>query len=286
MSNKNYKAADIVDFLIENENVCLVIQGAWGIGKTYLWKKGIEEDIKNKNKDKRVVYIDLFGKESYKQILEEIVLKVNGSHNEVVKKVSQLASNTIKLTGVANANLDSIFSILKKRDFKNIIVCFDNIERKSNKLPLDEVLGLVNLLKEDKLCNVVMILDKNELEKQELNNQNKQEANNDPKPSDNELENPRNWYEIHKEKVIDYEITIENNDEVAREIIEENLKCDIEEIKQNVKEIILNYFKQELNNNLRLLIKLTQHIDDFNQYCFFKCYRKDKRKEFLGALEW
>ncbi|RDU64514.1 MULTISPECIES: P-loop NTPase fold protein [Helicobacter] len=285
MPNENGRISAIAEFLIGNENVCLVIRGAWGVGKTYLWRE-VEKEIGEKHKEKKVVYIDLFGKESYKQILEEIVLKVNGSHNEILDKVTKLASNAIKLTGAVNINLDSIFSIFKKEDFKNIIVCFDNIERKSNKLPLDEILGLVNLLKEDKLCSVVMILNKDELEKQELNNQNKQEANNDPKPSDNELENPRNWYEIHKEKVIDYEITIENNDEVARKIIENNLKWDIENTKQEIIDIILDYFKQELNDNLRLLIKLTQHIDYFNKHCFSKCYENDKRKEFLGALEW
>ncbi|MDE7176014.1 MAG: hypothetical protein K2N75_08265 [Helicobacter sp.] len=276
MPNENGRISAITEFLIDNESVCLVIQGAWGIGKTYLWKKGIEEDIKKKKKDKRVVYIDLFGKKSYKQILEEIVLKVNGSHNEVVKKVSQLASNTIKLTGVANVNLDSIFSIFKKEDFENIIVCFDNIERKSDKLPLDEILGLVILLKEDKLCSVVMILNKDELEKQES--------------SSGKTENPKNWYEIYKEKVIDYEITIENNDEVARKIIEENLKWDIKDMKQDIVNLIFECFKQKLkfsdnHNNLRLLIKLTRHIDYFNQHCFFKAQIEKPKEVFFEVLK-
>ena len=30
---KKNKATEIAEFLINNENVCLVIQGAWGIGK-------------------------------------------------------------------------------------------------------------------------------------------------------------------------------------------------------------------------------------------------------------
>lgn len=295
MSNKNYKAVDIVDFLIENENVCLVIQGAWGVGKTYLWK-AVAKKIKGQHKEKQVVYIDLFGKESYKQILEEIVLKINEIRDERVKKACDkikpllqlLKSVKLGVRGI-NINLDSAFSIFKKEDFKNIIVCFDNIERKSDKLPLDEVLGLVNLLKEDKLCSVVMILNKDELEKlekQESNNQKGQEANNEQKSSGGETENLKNWYDFYKEKVIDYEITIENNDEVARKIIENNLKWDIENTKQEIIDIILNYFKQELNDNLRLLIKLTQHIDYFNKHCFSKCYENDKRKEFLGALEW
>lgn len=54
----------IAEFLTSKSRVCLTINGHWGIGKTHLWKQ-VEEKI---NADKKVVYIDLFGKESYKQI--------------------------------------------------------------------------------------------------------------------------------------------------------------------------------------------------------------------------
>lgn len=170
-----------------------------------------------------------------------------------------------------NVGLDSVFSIFKKEDFKNIIVCFDNIERKSDKLPLDEILGLVNLLKEDKSCNVVMIFDKDKLDKRESNN--------------NEV-SPKDWYETYKEKVIDYEIVIDNNDEIAQEIIEDNLRWDTKERKQEIVNLIFECFKKEFNNNLRLLIKFTQHIDYFNQHCFLKHYNESRCEEFLNALEW
>lgn len=284
-NKKNNKALKITEFLIENkiENVCLAIQGAWGAGKTHLWRE-VEKEIKRKNKEKQVVYIDLFGKESYKQILEEIVLKVNGAHNKIVKKTAKFVSNTTKLMGVANINLDSIFSIFKKKDFENNIVCFDNIERKSDKLPLDEILGLVNLLKEDKQCSVVMILNKNELDKQESNDQKGREINSGQESSSGEIENSKNWYETYKEKVIDYEIVIDNNDEVAREIIEKNLKCDTKEIKQDIVKLILECFKQKLNNNLRLLIKITQHINYFNKECFMQFYDYKECEIFIDTL--
>lgn len=295
MPNEDDRISTIAKFLIDNESVCLVIQGAWGVGKTYLWKE-VEKEIKGKHKEKQVVYIDLFGKESYKQILEEIVLKVNGIHNEVLEKAAKFTSGAIKLIVPAvpeNINLDSIFSIFKKEDFENIIVCFDNIERKSDKLPLDEILGLVNLLKEDKQCNVVMIFNKDELDKQELNNQKEQKeqkANSGQESSIGEAENPKNWYETYKEKVIDYEIAIKNNDEIARKIIENNLKWDTKEIKQDIVNLIFECFKQgfkfsDNHNNLRLLIKLTRHIDYFNQHCFFKEQVEKPKEVFLEVLK-
>ncbi|WP_026943148.1 P-loop NTPase fold protein [Helicobacter rodentium] len=299
MSNKNSKISDIAKFLIKNEKVCLVIRGAWGVGKTCLWRE-VEKEIKEKNKEKQVVYIDLFGKESYKQILEEIVLKVNEICNERVKKIcdkakplfQSLKGVTLGVMGVnAEINIDvsSIFSIFKKEDFKNIIVCFDNIERKSDKLPLDEILGLISLLKEDKFCNVVMIFDKDELDKRESNNQKEQKANSEQESSSGEAENSKTWYETYKEKVIDYEIPIENNDETARKIIEENLKWDTKEIKQEIVNLIFECFKQGFkfnnNNNLRLLIKLTQHIDYFNEHCFFKAQKEKPKEMFLKVLK-
>ncbi|MCW1363412.1 P-loop NTPase fold protein, partial [Campylobacter jejuni] len=169
----------IAEFLTSKSRVCLTINGHWGIGKTHLWKQ-VEEKI---NADKKVVYIDLFGKESYKQILEEIVFKIHQNYNKTVNVTSRIISKTIniKSAGIININPDAIFSFLKKEDFNNIIVCFDNIERRSDNLSLKEILGLVNLLKEDKECSVVLILNKNELNKQEDNAKNNMQTSSNDK---------------------------------------------------------------------------------------------------------
>ncbi|EIF7625269.1 AAA family ATPase, partial [Campylobacter jejuni] len=81
----------IAEFLISKSRVCLTINGHWGIGKTHLWKQ-VEEKI---NADKKVVYIDLFGKESYKQILEEIVFKIHQNYNKIANVTSRIISKTI-----------------------------------------------------------------------------------------------------------------------------------------------------------------------------------------------
>jgi hypothetical protein len=50
-----------------------------------------------------------------------------------------------------------------KQDFKDIIVCFDDFERLSSSMELEEVLGLISELKEQKNCSVVMILNEDQL---------------------------------------------------------------------------------------------------------------------------
>ncbi|EGK8129948.1 AAA family ATPase, partial [Campylobacter lari] len=209
------KIDNIANFLDNNSKKCLAINGSWGIGKTYLWKQ-VEKKL---SKDKKVVYIDLFGKESYKQILEEIVVSLHGDYNKITKTTFKGLEGLVKSIsgGLIDIDSDAIFSFLKKEDFDNIIVCFDNIERRSDNLSLKEILGLVNLLKEEKECNVVVIFHEEELKEQDNNlaKNNKEEQT--------KQYNSKNWYQIYKEKVIDCEITIKNNDEVAKAIIKDRI---------------------------------------------------------------
>ncbi|EAI4694149.1 TPA: NTPase KAP [Campylobacter jejuni] len=277
----------IAEFLTSKSRVCLTINGHWGIGKTHLWKQ-VEEKI---NADKKVVYIDLFGKESYKQILEEIVFKIHQNYNKTVNVTSRIISKTIniKSAGIININPDAIFSFLKKEDFNNIIVCFDNIERRSDNLSLKEILGLVNLLKEDKECSVVLILNKNELNKQEDNAKNNMQTSSNDKTQHDAKQNNNDWYQEYKEKVIDYEMLLENNDEIAKALIEEAFMQDEkfiqdDDLKSNLVNIVLKHYKAICNDNLRLLLKILEHIKYFNERCFQSHYDKTIKEEFIIVI--
>ncbi|HEC1809738.1 TPA: NTPase KAP, partial [Campylobacter lari] len=190
------------------------------------------------------------------QVIEEIVVSLHGNYNNITKKTFKGLEGLIKGAsgGLINIDSDVIFSFLKKEDFEKIIVCLDNIERKSDNLPLKEILGLVNLLKEEKECNVVMILNKDELKKQDNNSDNNKEDKQDTK----------DWYQEYKEKVIDWEYIIKDNNEIAKDIIIEKLKIQDEALKDDLKNIIFTYYKEHLNNNLRLLLKSLEHINHFN----------------------
>lgn len=100
----------IIEILKDKSKICLVINGSWGIGKTHLWKQ-VEKKLSEDKKEKKVVYIDLFGKESYKQILEEIVFKIHGNYNKIMNTFSQITTKIakIKSAGTININPDAIF---------------------------------------------------------------------------------------------------------------------------------------------------------------------------------
>lgn len=277
----------IAEFLTSKSRVCLTINGPWGIGKTHLWKQ-VEEKI---NTDKKVVYIDLFGKESYKQILEEIVFKLYGTYNSIIEKASNIASKLIEKVSCEFIKIEpnAVFSIAKKDDFNNIIVCFDNIERKSDNLSLKEILGLVNLLKEDKECSVVLILNKNELNKQEDNAKNNMQTSSNDKTQHDAKQNNNDWYQEYKEKVIDYEMLLENNDEIAKALIEEAFMQDKKLIrdnglKSNLVNIVLKHYQDICDSNLRLLLKILEHIKYFNERCFQSHYDKTIKEEFIIVI--
>nr|WP_243705641.1 P-loop NTPase fold protein [Campylobacter lari] len=254
------------------------MNGSWGIGKTYLWKQ-VEKKL---SKDKKVVYIDLFGKESYKQILEEIVVSLHGDYNKITKTTFKGLEGLVKSIsgGLIDIDSDAIFSFLKKEDFYNIIVCFDNIERRSDNLSLKEILGLVNLLKEEKECNVVVIFHEEELKEQDdnLTENNKEEQA--------KQYNSKNWYQIYKEKVIDCEITIKDNDEVAKAIIKDRINKYTkitDEIRNIIENIIFERYKEQCNGNLRLLYHVLEHIDYFNKQCFY-CFASMTIKKHFQML--
>lgn len=276
----------IINYLISKEKQCLVILGSWGCGKTYFWKQ-IEKEITLNFNNKKVIYIDLFGKESYKQVIEEIVVSLHGNYNNITKKTFKGLEGLIKGVsgGLINIDSDVIFSFLKKEDFKKIIVCLDNIERKSDNLPLKEILGLVNLLKEEKECNVVMILNKDELKKQDDNSDNNKKQDNNSDNNKEDKQDTKDWYQEYKEKVIDWEYIIKDNNEIAKDIIIEKLKVQDEVLKDDLKNIIFTYYKEHLNNNLRLLLKSLEHINHFNDICFMKFYNKENHDNFIHILK-
>mgnify|MGYP002634466782 CR=1 FL=1 len=160
------------------EGFVVALNGEWGIGKTYFWNKFIEENFAERVKNKEVVYISLFGKETIKDIQADILLQISkfGKLYEIVNS----AVGSSKFSGI---DISSVLSLATKTDFENIIICFDDFERKSDKLDSKDILGLISQFKEQKNCKIVMIYNQNEVD-----------------PKDKKVVSD------YKDKVIDYEL--------------------------------------------------------------------------------
>ena len=156
----------------------MAIKGDWGVGKTYTWNETLKASKENGVKLQRYAYVSLFGVDTLdalKMRLFESVIPVNLIGSE--PSVETFSENTLEFTeklgrktwaaikdipGIKQwlPNTDSIaFMSLKKS-----LICIDDLERRSCKLTMKDILGIVLQLKERMDCKVVLILNPDEKE--------------------------------------------------------------------------------------------------------------------------
>ncbi|MFY4768146.1 P-loop NTPase fold protein [Aliarcobacter butzleri] len=170
---------------ISNHKI-IMLSGKWGSGKTFFWKDKIIENL-NKEKDKKIPnhYISLYGKKSIEEIENEIFLKIFESVDsfESREKAVKLSKNVVNLfssfssavnffgvnldiSKVSDKPFDKLEEILKNNKLQKTveylnsgaIICFDDFERKSKDIDLNDLFGFITQLTLNFSCKVVIIL--------------------------------------------------------------------------------------------------------------------------------
>ncbi|MFW2565757.1 P-loop NTPase fold protein [Aliarcobacter butzleri] len=168
---------------ISNHKI-IMLSGKWGSGKTFFWKNKIIEEL---NKDKKIPnhYISLYGKKSIEEIENEIFLKIFESVDsfESREKAVKLSKNVVNLLSsfssavnffgvnldiskVSDKPFDKLEEILKNNKLQKTveylnsgaIICFDDFERKSKDIDLNDLFGFITQLTLNFSCKVVIIL--------------------------------------------------------------------------------------------------------------------------------
>ena len=164
-------------FLSSEQPEVMAIKGEWGVGKTYSWKQFLEEaNSKGKIKSDRYSYVSLFGINSldaFKYTIFENVIKRDIIGTQA--SIETFKNNTTSLIESLGRNSFSLFKgtpIIKSftpaieavsfLSLNNILICIDDLERKGKGLDIKDVLGLVSLLKEQKKCKIVLLLNDGE----------------------------------------------------------------------------------------------------------------------------
>lgn len=205
----------IFQFLSSEEPEVMAIKGDWGVGKTFSWKKFLKEASSNDGiRLKRYSYVSLFGinsLESFKYTIFENTVKHESIGIEEAS-LETLGSNLEELTKIFEGKSRGIGGLVRKsigmfkglKPFKpaidtisflsvsNMLICIDDLERKGNGLEIKDVLGLVSLLKEEKNCKVVLLL--------------------------NDGENGLEDYKKYREKVVDIELAFVPNPKECADI--------------------------------------------------------------------
>ena len=172
-SIKRYLIEDEKSYLENDANngTILMLSGVWGSGKTHFWKNIIETDLipKIKAKEKSYIFISLYGKDSIKDIENEILQKAYSflyeEDNDLIKKASSVFTNHIDFIPkisffgfeIDPKNIAKVKDELSRKEeleksykaFSNGLVCFDDFERKSSKIDLNDLFGFITNLTEN-----------------------------------------------------------------------------------------------------------------------------------------
>lgn len=170
----------ITQFLASDKPEVLCIVGRWGVGKTFGWKKFLGEAISSKNLAiEKYAYVSLFGLSSIDDlkysIFEKTTSGANISDGSDEKSFSKLLKDKnvvrrfrpIMDAAAAAFNRKGMSDIIAKSAFlavRNQLICFDDLERSGSGLNAREVLGLMSLLKEERHCKIVLLLNDHEYE--------------------------------------------------------------------------------------------------------------------------
>lgn len=193
--------SSIETFIESPSPEAIVLQGAWGVGKSHLWKAVLGSRRARAASDERSIYVSLFGINSLEALKLAVACAVDYGDDGPVPKAADgreltrlsragawVGKNFIELRsweawrriptriwrsfgrGVPHAvaatpsslgggtGLAQAIGALAFYRVRRELICFDDIERHGKDLSLNDFLGLVSYLVEQRQCRVCVIL--------------------------------------------------------------------------------------------------------------------------------
>jgi len=157
----------LVDLLADPGNKVVALSGKWGTGKSHLWRA-----VKDDSQDERVkaaLYVSLFGLVSMDQVKLKIVQSAipkadeNPSWWDSAKKGWGAASKVLESFHKGFSALNEIALLAVPSILKDRVIVLDDIERKHEKLSVDEVMGFIDEFTQQHGARIVLILNSDQL---------------------------------------------------------------------------------------------------------------------------
>jgi len=196
-----------VGYLLKDENngKTVMLSGAWGSGKTHFWQNEIERvqqvievDGKKENKyteeqyeeglsfklnekKKSCVYISLYGKDSLSELKKEVLFRASAENDYLSDDIEAFGFNALSTIDEVGGAIAAVYKVAtnmneSRRDKKGTnklkdggLICFDDFERKSKKIDLNDLFGFISQLAISLKCKVVIILNSDVFEGEEAN---------------------------------------------------------------------------------------------------------------------
>lgn len=171
----------IAEYLSKDTEYAVQIKGDWGSGKTYFYRNVLEKQIcetpsyADNRKKYKPIYISLFGLKSVEDIATKVVLDFYQSklfdnyykRSLFGKKHIRITQNIFKigLRGFLNfnqlGNLNDYFTDIKEigKDVLGtgeLVICFDDLERKDSSLHIEDLTGYINSLVDEKVKVLIL----------------------------------------------------------------------------------------------------------------------------------
>ncbi len=172
MSLKETKA-HLLELLSDAENKVIALSGKWGTGKTHLWGEVMQE-----SKDETVngaLYVSLFGLSGIDQVKRKLIESVAPgaeAHPKIWEAAKQAVNSGLKVlegfhkgfAALSDLNLLLLAPVMLREK----VIVIDDIERKHEKLGIDEILGFIDEYTHRHKARFVLVLNSDQLAKREV----------------------------------------------------------------------------------------------------------------------
>ncbi len=158
----------LIQLLGQADNCVIALSGKWGTGKTHLWnevKAGSGDD-----KVKNALYVSLFGLSSIDQVKRKLIeTAIPGveSHGGLFDGLKNLFKAGVKAASEHYKALASIndlnLLLMAPVVLRNKLIVIDDIERKHERLGIDEVLGFIDEYSQQHVSRFVLVLNDDQL---------------------------------------------------------------------------------------------------------------------------
>ncbi len=178
MSSIDVIRSEITKFLLSKEPQVLCVTGDWGVGKTHVWNELIKEVAEEKALGKtKYSYVSLFGLNSLADVKFAIAENMQILQSDNLKPITDIknaALNSIKyLKGFTSvipyvgSGIAQSSHLLFSSMVADLIVCVDDLDRRGTSLRIEDVLGLVTSLRDERQCSVALLLNEDRLDEKE-----------------------------------------------------------------------------------------------------------------------
>jgi len=161
----------LVQLLADGENKVIALSGKWGTGKSFMW-----DQVKEKSEDDKVkaaLYASLFGVCSIDQIKLKLIQSTAKSAEEYpalwngAKQLVNAGISALEGFHKSFGAINDLGLVMAQAMLRDKIVVLDDIERKHEKLTIDEVLGFIDEITKRYKSRVVMILNDDQLDRRD-----------------------------------------------------------------------------------------------------------------------